>query len=1030
MKCSLILLSTLASFSAFAADYSPERYKDLPDWENPYMIGENKLPNRTVFTVCKDPQAAIAISKLEKTRETSSYIQMLNGKWSFSWAKRPEERVVDFYKSDYDVSKWNTIQVPGCWQLQGDYDPPIYLNTRYPHVTKPPFIMLDPPKHYTAFHYRNPVGSYRRTFTVPTDWASRRTILHFEGVASAMYVWVNGQKVGYSEDSRLPAAFDISTFLQSGENTLAVEVYRWSDGSYLECQDFWRLSGIFRDVWLASEGKSALEDYTITTSFDEKFEDATLRVKTKVSGDASVKMSLLDPQGKEVTNWSEGDVAISKPLQWNAETPHLYTLLFTIEAGSTKEYVAEQVGFRQIDIKDAVIRINGKRILFKGVNRHEMHPETGYTVSLENMRNDIKVMKSLNINAVRTCHYPNATDWYRLCDIMGIYLVDEANIESHGMGYGKDSLAHRPDFLDAHISRCTNMILRDKNYPSIIFWSMGNEAGFGKNFVEAYNVMKKLDPTRPVQYERAGQAKETDIVCPMYAPPYWVEQYAKKNPYRPYILCEYAHAMGNSLGNFFKYWDLTEKYDCLQGGFIWDFADQSLFAVDKETGIKYLAFGGDFGDKPNDQNFCNNGLVDALRRPHPGAYEVKYIHQNIRVTTADWKQGIATVQNRFSFRDINAVTARWFVTANGKTVSTGTLDIANLPAGETRTIKLVGWKAVDDIRGEKFLNFTFNEPIFGTDTEIAKAQIAYSDTLQQMRMPTTRMRVKYTCDITPKTLTFKSHSRTLTFDQTTGYLTSCKSSGAELLNTPIVPTFWRAPIDNDRGNNFAKRHAVWKHAGRDAKLTSLTHTHKVEQGVWKITASYTIPAKASTATLVYTLMDNGQIKLDMTLVADKDLPTIPRVGVTFGIPKAYDTVTWFGRGPHENYNDRQMGAFVGEYTASVATLESLNTQTYTEPQEVGHRGEVRMLTFTNDKGGILRIGGTPTFGFNAWPHTLDQLEGPTHPFQMKLDPNTITVTLDIAKMGVGGDNSWGAQPHGEFQPKSGKTYTGTFIIAP
>ncbi len=849
--------------------------------------------------------------------------------------------------------------------------------------------------------------------------------MHFDGVASAMAVWVNGVSVGYSEDSRLPAEFDISSTLKSGENTIAVEVYRWSDGSYLECQDFWRLSGIYRDVWLVSEANDSLVDYTITTTFDENYKDAMLSVKTQMRGCASVTMTLFDPAGKEVTNWTDLDQVITQPLQWSAEMPNLYTILFEIDNGMGKEYVADLIGFRQVQIKDAVLKVNGKRILIKGTNRHEMNPETGYTVTVDQMRADIKLMKQLNINAVRTSHYPNATDWNRLCDLMGIYLVDEANIESHGMGYGKESLAHRPDFNQMHIERGVNMIKRDKNHPSVISWSMGNEAGFGKNFQDEYAAMKALDPTRPVQY-RVSQAKETDIVCPTYVAPYWVEQYAKNKPTRPYVLSEYAHAMGNSSGNFFKYWDLAEKYPSFQGGFIWDFVDQSLWHTDPKTGKRFLAYGGDFGDIPNDDNFCNNGLVDALRRIHPGAYEVKYVHQNIKVRQADLQAGTVTIQNGFIFRNLDGVDGKWFVTVNGKQVASGTLGLSAIPAGQTKTIPMNGWKAIAG-NGEKFVNFTFSEPIFGTTTEIAKGQIAFAAAPQPWPLMSSRRLLRYTTEESADTLTVKSDAATYVFNKTTGRLASAVVNGKPLITAPVNFNFWRAPIDNDRGNGFVNRHKVWKHAGENAKLTHFAHA--IIKGQHQVTSEFAIPAKKSTGRLVYTFKVDGTVTLDMQVKADKGLPTIPRVGLSFEMPKAFDSVQWFGRGPHENYSDRKGGAFVGLYSASVTTPESLNTETYSEPQELGHRTDVRMLTLRSPDTRLKIVAEQP-FGFNAWNHPLSALEGPKHMYQVARDPHANTICLDVIQMGVGGDNSWGARPHGEFQPKSGTTYHARFTLQP
>lgn len=1024
------LLSSVVTFLLCAQDYSPESYQDLPDWENPYVIGINKLPSRTVFTPTPDRKQALRIAALQANRNSSPWVQMLNGTWQFHYVARPEKRPVDFYKPDFNVSDWKTIAVPSCWQLEGDYDPPIYVNQGYPHVRKPPYIMPDPPKNYTAYTYRNPVGSYRRTFSIDPAWKGRKVVLHFEGVASAMYVWVNGTKIGYSEDSRLPAEFDITDALNpDGDNLLAVEVYRWSDGSYLECQDFWRLSGIFRDVWLWAERPDGLRDFAVTTVFDETYTDATLNVTPVMHpGDAKVTFELLSPEGESLATWPGGTLPVRSPRRWTAETPHLYTLLMTVTSadGSNPEYIAKRIGFRQVDIKNAQVLVNGQRVLFKGVNRHEITPDKGYTVTLQEMKDDIKLLKSLNFNAVRTCHYPNHTDWYDLCDAMGVYLVDEANIESHGMGYGKESLAHRPDFKEMHLSRGLNMILRDRNHPSIIFWSMGNEAGFGENFKALYHAMKALDPTRPVQYERAGQAPETDVVCPMYASAAYGVSYAKNNPTRPYILCEYAHAMGNSTGSFEKYWDPCEIYPALQGGFIWDFIDQGLWkpgtGLDGKP-LRFLAFGGDFGDVPNDANFCCNGIVSSTREPHPGAYHVKFVQQNIKVIAFDWTKGVATIRNRFNFRPLDEYRGTWELTSNGSVVTSGALHtLKGIDPGKTAAVRLNGWIGVPPRLGEVFINFSFYDA--AGRTPIAGDQFAEESQPVSQKIATRRQRSPFHVKAeTPEVVQIANDVSTFRFDRKTGALQSYTVRGEELLKAPLQLNFWRAPNDNDRGNGFAKRHGVWRSAGADAVCTGFSFRTEQE----KLIAAFAlaIPAGDSTATLTYTFVPDGTIHLELLFNAAANLPAIPRIGLTFGLRKDFHTVKWFGRGPFENYSDRQASAFVGEYKADV--LRDLNPE-YVRPQEYGYRTDVRRLDLTGGMKG-LRVIGEPTFGFNVWEHTQDDIEAALHPHEVPRR-DFLTVNIDLVQMGVGGDHSWGAQPHAEFQPAAGKTYTFKTILQP
>ena len=631
MIMALTLLATayithLADVEA-AEDFSPSAYAGLPDWENPYVTSSNRLPARAVFVPAATLEEAVDIAYLKKPRTASKWVLSLDGAWDFEWRPSPEgygrfERV--------DAKKYGKIAVPGCWQLQGDYDPPIYTNVRYPHVKHPPYIMEDPPTNYTAFVYRNPVGTYRREFTVPKEWKGRRIVLHFGGVYSAFYVRINGVEVGYSEDSRLPAEFDVTEFL-SAKNEIEVEVYRWCDGSYLEDQDFWRMSGIYRSVRLVAERKDGLRDIVIESSLSEDLKTGEVKVsvdggkvfQTGLTGFTRLEavdnpVNLVNP----VKIDRSAILRVENPLLWDCDGPNLYTLVIEDRG----DWYAFPVGFRKIAITNSVLKINNRRVLFKGVNRHEMSPTGGYTVTLDEMKKDIEVFKALNINAVRTCHYPDDPDWYTLCDMEGIYVTCEANIESHGMGFHAQSLAHREDYRAQHVERDVRMVDTLRNHPSIVVWSQGNEAGYGENFAVARQSILARDTSRPVQYENRTYAKKdrlatTDINCPMYRTPAQCDDFVAHDPEMPLIQCEYAHAMGNSTGGFGDFWRLADFYDAFQGGYIWDFADQGLFGSDG-----CLKYGGDFGDVPNDGNGHCNGIVDPLRNPHPGAYEVAYVH--------------------------------------------------------------------------------------------------------------------------------------------------------------------------------------------------------------------------------------------------------------------------------------------------------------------------------------------------------------------------------------------------------------------
>lgn len=1027
-----------------AGKYSPESYSNLPDWENPYVTQRNRLPSRSLLTPFDSPAEAFEFADLELTREASPYIRMLDGDWRFHWARQPSERPADFWKPGFDASGWETIAVPSCWQLQGDYDPPIYTNIPYPHRHEPPRIMIPQPEHFTIAQYPNPVGSYLRTFEVPNAWEGRRVILHFEGVSSAMYVWVNGKAIGYSEDSRLPAEFDITEALQPGENTLAVEVYRWCDGSYLEDQDFWRLSGIFRSVWLYGEKEAGLRDYTAVTTLEGG--SGTLSVKTDTEGDAQVSMALYDGDSK-VGDLKDGSITVPNVKTWNAEEPNLYTLLFTVTSGGTTEYIARQVGFRTVTIEDAQLKVNGRRILVKGVNRHEMEPASGYTVTREQMLADLREMKKLNINAVRTCHYPNASEWYDLCDKYGFYLVDEANIESHGMGYGADSLAHRPDFRAQHLERNERMVLRDRNHPSVIVWSLGNEAGFGDNFRAAYRLVKALDPTRPVQYERAAAANaaETDIMCPMYAWPANQQHYTANNPAKPFILCEYAHAMGNSTGDFRAYWDNVDRYPAAQGGFIWDWRDQGLWKTAEDGKTRFLAYGGDFGDKPNDDNFCCNGLLSAEHKWHPGAYDVRKVHQNIRFSDVSWSEGTVTVANAFTFRDLEGIDASWVLTGPHGIIAEGELDDAleALKPGESAAVRLKGWVAKDaEGPGERFLTVRayddpapLEEEVLVADEQFAKGPAEAA----VIAVPLMMHRWDAAEAEDGSTVTLSGNGGvTAVFDRASGLLTGLNVRGEQLILSPVRLNFWRAPTDNDRGYDMVRSYGIWRDAGKNAKCVSFTVTGDAAKTV---TSDFELPVsgkagKKATARLCYTFGTNGLITVALNFAPPAGAPEIPRIGLTFTAPKTLNTVNWFGRGPHESMTDRRESAYVGLYEKPVRNPgdpdSELNASHYIQNTEIGYRTDVRRLTLTaGPSGPQLSIYGQPLFNFNVWPWTQETLgdDSRPHPYQWAVSDEN-TVNIDLTQMGVGGVDSWGARPFDHVRPKSGKAYAFEFVISP
>ncbi len=942
MLCAAVALTAMGTW----AEKAP--------WRDPTVNSINRLPARAIAVPCESEALALAIAKGEKCRTASKWLESLDGTWDFKW------------KHTVDAKDWEKsakIKVPGCWQLQGDYDPALYVNTRYPiagyKIGDP---MVEPPKQYTSHYYRNPVGLYSRTFTLPKGWKGRRTVIHFGGVSSAMYVRLNGKEVGYSEDSRLPAEFDLTPYLAEGENKLEVEVLKHCDGTYLEDQDFWRLSGIFRSVWLVSERHDVAKDLIVSATLSDDYKTGTL-VVTDENGNKLLEKTYANPK------------------LWSCEAPNLYyeTICYKGEGWffPQHDYRTVAFGFRKIEIKDSVYYINGKRALIMGTNRHEMEPATGYTVTLEGMKKDIAIMKSLNINAVRTSHYPTDPTWYELCDRAGLYVCCEANVEAHGVdgfyGDGREWLPKNPLYRGAIVERGVNMVKTFRNHASIVFWSLGNESGDGPAFVDSYKAVKALDATRPVQYEGAQDTDHSDIKCPMYHRPWVVENYVKNNPKKPHILCEYTHAMGNSNGGIQYYWDLVRKYPSAQGGFIWDFVDQTLWKTDKRG--TWLSYGGDRGDQPNDDNFCCNGFVTADRNLHPGAYEVKHAYQPIRVDAWDWATKTATIWNGYRFTSLDNVKGVWTVAKDGKTVATGVLNLAGFAPDRVKTLK------VDAPDGDA-ITFTFAR---------------------------------------------KDETESFAHDQFTKPFKPVEMASEPSTRDLVAPLFkfnlWRAQTDNDRGWGMGGVCKTWHDA----------------------TLSQKLPA-GCTSTLEAKRVKGGTIVVDWTFTAapakpGAKLPPIPRVGLTFNIPKDFTQVKWYGLGPHENYQDRATAALLGEWSASIGLVsglmgadgkidypaDRLNPDNYTECGEQGYRTGCRWVEFKNAAGKTIKVTAlNMPFGFNAWPYTQDTLDKAKHQWELK-KAGAITVNVDAAQMGVGGDDSWGARPHDRHMLGAG-TYRLRFAV--
>jgi beta-galactosidase len=1016
----LIIGLTLLAAADAPSQSTPE------DWENPGRPASGTEPPRASFIPFPDAAAALRLDPQASPRYLS-----LNGPWKFHWSARPADRPIDFWRPEADVSGWATTPVPSDWMFQG-YDYPLYVNSAYEFARnpKPPFVP----------HDRNPVGSYRRTFTVPADWAGLDVTLHFGAVKSFFYVWVNGEKLGFSKDSKTPAEWNITRHLKPGENVVAAEVYRWSDGSYLECQDFWRLAGIERDVYLYAAPKVRIRDFEVRAGLDGTSRQGRLAVTVELRSDPgapeppdsqTVALTLLDGAGKTVLKAAERagsadggravvrfDATLPKVSRWSAETPDLYRLVLELRSASGEplEAVTAKVGFRTSEIKDGRLLVNGLSVLLKGVNRHEHDPLAGHVVSEASMRHDIELMKQSNINAVRTCHYPDDPRWYELCDEYGLYLIDEADIESHGMGYGPKSLAKDPAWGPAHIDRVRRMVERDKNHPSVIIWSLGNEAGDGVNFETAYAWLKERDPSRPVQYERAGLRPHTDIYCPMYASIEEMLKYVSERQARPLIQCEYAHSMGNSTGNLQDYWDAIEAHDQLQGGFIWDWVDQG-FAAETAAGEPFWTFGGDYGpsDVPSDGDFCCNGLVAPDRTPHPALFEVKKVYQPVQVLPVDLASGKIELRNRNAFIGLEGFDLDWELIADGRTMTTGTIERPAVPPGEAKVFRLRLPKLPSPAGVEYFLNVSLRTRQAGHGLPkghvVATEQLAFPAagpaTAEAAQGP------PLTIDDGVRFIRVAGADFAVRFDKATGILSSFVSAGRELIASGIEPNFWRAPTDNDFGNGMPRRLAVWRQASLYRELRSIAVRQDGPDRV-TVTVEYAFGGGAATEVLDYAVDGNASVVVTAKLSfrEGSKLPELPRFGLRMAVPAAFDRVRWFGRGPFENYGDRKTAAFVGLYGTTAH-----EPFPYVSPQEYGNRTDTRWVALRDADGWGLLVTGSPVLEFSAhpaWPEDLTlESRGAKHPPEIE-KRDFVCLTLDAAQMGVGGDDSWGARVHPQY----------------
>ena len=965
-----------------------------PEWQSQYAIGQNKLePHAYVWPF--ENEKALA----KRDHESSPWYRSLNGKWKFHWTKNPDNRPKDFYQPSYYTGGWADINVPGNWERQG-YGTAIYVNETYEFDDKMFNFKKNPP---LVPHAENEVGSYRRTFKVPADWKGRRVVLCCEGVISFYYVWVNGKLLGYNQGSKTAAEWDITEVLTEGENVVALEVYRWSSGAYLECQDMWRLSGIERDVYLYSTPKQYIADYKLNASLDkETYKDGLFGLEVTVEGPSSTASSiaytLKDTFGKAVLKdviniksrglsnfiaFEEKKIPNVKP--WSAEYPNLYTLVLELKdaQGKVTELTGCEVGFRTSEIKNGRFCINGVPVLVKGTNRHE-HSQLGRTVSKELMELDIKLMKEHNINLVRNSHYPTHPYWYQLCDRYGLYMIDEANIESHGMGYGPASLAKDSTWLTAHMDRTHRMYERSKNHPAIVIWSLGNEAGNGINFERTYDWLKSVDKTRPVQYERAELNYNTDIYCRMYRSVDEIKAYvAKKDIYRPFILCEYLHAMGNSCGGLKDYWDVFENEPMAQGGNVWDWVDQSFREIDK-NGKWYWTYGGDYGPEgiPSFGNFCCNGLVNADRQPHPHLLEVKKVYQNIKATLLSPKNMKLRIKNWYDFSNLNEYELHWNVTADtGEKIAEGT-KVLDCEPHATIDVSLGNVILPKTVR-EAYLNISWTRreasPMITEDWEVAYDQFVIVGN-------------KNYTGYRPQ----KAGETAFTVDKETGALTSLALDGKELLATPITLSLFRPATDNDNRDKNGAR--LWRKAGLDnltQKVTSL------KEGKNTTTATIELlnakGQKVGTADFIYMLDKNGALKMRTTFQPDTAIvKSMARLGLTFRVADTYDQVSYLGRGDNETYADRVQSGKIGLYQTTPERMFHY----YVTPQSTGNRTDVRWTKFTDRSGEGIFVDSNRPFQFSIVPFSDVLLEKARHINELERD-GLVTVHLDAEQAGVG-----------------------------
>ncbi|MBJ6368595.1 glycoside hydrolase family 2 TIM barrel-domain containing protein [Snuella sedimenti] len=1026
------------------------------DYENPEVIGINKEPAVATFSSYTTEDKALL-------SEVSSTEKSLNGIWKFNWVSSPDKRHVDFYKSDFDVSLWENIVVPGNWQMQG-FGVPIYTNINYPFKKEQPHVMLEPPLEYTSHKLRNPVGSYKRHFTIDASWLEKTVYVKFDGVKSAFYLWINGEKVGYSQGSMTPAQFNISKYIKEGDNAIALEVYRWSDGSYLEDQDMWRLSGIFRDVTLMVKNKFHIKDFHINTDLDEAYKDADLSIKVKVRnlGTKTVKKHkvravVYDSNGGVLQKSNEVLLAnlsktlagtesavdlkmkVSSPLLWSAETPNLYTLVLQLidAKENVLEYIPWKFGFKEVEIEGNLFKINGQLVKLKGVNRHEHHPRTGRYVDEETMLLDIKLMKQCNINFVRTSHYPDAPHWYKLCDAYGIYVMDEANQESHGYNIGNKELGDNPIWEKAHVDRAVSMVERDKNHTSVIIWSLGNEGGAGQNMMAMAKGIKTIIPKAVVYCD--SDLSVSDMLDKGYLSPKAIRRVAENDTLRPILMREYAHAMGNSLGNFKDYWDVFYDFNYTVGGAVWDWVDQGLAKRKDGSPLKYLenphqlalnddefwTIGGDFNDYPNDGEFCINGLVAPDRTPNPHYYEAQKVHQSIRFEAVNLKERTIKITNLYSFTNLKDFSFKWEIQYNGDVIESGAINDMVVTPNQSKTVS-IPFQPLSEKEGEYILTLSahVNDNANWAPKGFAIAREQFI--LQDFHYPDAISNSSENLILETLDEHYKISGKdfSVTINKVNGALESYKTEGKEYIVNPLEPYFWKPPNDNQERNGYVKRLGAWKEAGKNRMLNDTEVKKSSKENEVSLTFDFKLPVGDVSYKLKYTITGNAQIKVEADYKPKAgNIALIPKFGFRMALPKAFEKIEWYGRGPHESYADRKTGALYGK---NKMFLSSFITP-YISPQDNANRTDVRWMRLSDGLGNGIKIKGLQPMSFRVWPYTEDNLENTKHDYEI-VQRDFINLNIDYKLHGVGGDDSWGARTHKEYTINGNNPISFGFII--